>query len=235
MNRLLGATTSMDLRRGIGNIGLSPQPPDRSSPMSNDQNAQDPLEFVRGMWNQMGFSLPAWSRPRSIDELDKRHHRHARSRAGSDEPEHAADEHPGTRDAARRARRDQGDEPAGPARQAAGRRRATRPGQPFAASGDVGWNLMGAQAAAPVPHPGRSTRKARAWDAASHAADKNRPATALVTGPRPESGCRFSGIHLAETASDAPYPPARTLVPARSGGGGTATHRLNRDRRRPVR
>jgi|SRR5690606_10292202 hypothetical protein len=41
--------------------------------MSKDQNAQDPLEFVRGMWNQMGFSLPGMVTPTlDIDELDKR-------------------------------------------------------------------------------------------------------------------------------------------------------------------
>ena len=41
--------------------------------MSKDQNAQDPLEFVRGMWNQMGFSLPGMVTPTlHIDELDKR-------------------------------------------------------------------------------------------------------------------------------------------------------------------
>ena len=41
--------------------------------MSNDQNAQDPLEFVRGMWNQMGFSLPGTVTPTlDVDELDKR-------------------------------------------------------------------------------------------------------------------------------------------------------------------
>jgi hypothetical protein len=41
--------------------------------MSNDQNAQDPLEFVRGMWNQMGFSLPGMVTPTlDVDELDKR-------------------------------------------------------------------------------------------------------------------------------------------------------------------
>ena len=38
--------------------------------MSNDQNAQDPLEFVRGMWNQMGFSLPGMVTPTlDVDEL----------------------------------------------------------------------------------------------------------------------------------------------------------------------
>lgn len=40
--------------------------------MSNDQNAKDPLEFVRGMWNQMGFSLPGMVTPTlDVDELDK--------------------------------------------------------------------------------------------------------------------------------------------------------------------
>lgn len=41
--------------------------------MSNDQNAKDPLEFVRGMWSQMGFSLPGMVTPTlDVDELDKR-------------------------------------------------------------------------------------------------------------------------------------------------------------------
>ena len=41
--------------------------------MSQDHNAQDPLEFVRGMWNSMGFSLPGMVTPTlDVDELDKR-------------------------------------------------------------------------------------------------------------------------------------------------------------------
>jgi len=41
--------------------------------MSQDQNAQDPLEFVRGMWQNMGFSLPGMVTPTlDVDELDKR-------------------------------------------------------------------------------------------------------------------------------------------------------------------
>jgi len=41
--------------------------------MTKDQNAQDPLDFVRGMWNQMGFSLPGMVTPTlDVDELDKR-------------------------------------------------------------------------------------------------------------------------------------------------------------------
>ncbi|ATE61018.1 PhaM family polyhydroxyalkanoate granule multifunctional regulatory protein [Thauera sinica] len=41
--------------------------------MSQDQNAQDPLEFVRGMWQSMGFSLPGMVTPTlDVDELDKR-------------------------------------------------------------------------------------------------------------------------------------------------------------------
>ena len=40
--------------------------------MSKDQNAQDPLEFVRGMWNQMGFSLPGMVTPTlDVDELGR--------------------------------------------------------------------------------------------------------------------------------------------------------------------
>ncbi len=41
--------------------------------MSQDHNAQDPLEFVRGMWSNMGFSLPGMVTPTlDVDELDKR-------------------------------------------------------------------------------------------------------------------------------------------------------------------
>jgi len=41
--------------------------------MSNEQPAQDPLEFVRGMWSNMGFNLPGMVTPTlDIDELDKR-------------------------------------------------------------------------------------------------------------------------------------------------------------------
>ncbi|QDF98828.1 hypothetical protein CJ010_20950 [Azoarcus sp. DD4] len=41
--------------------------------MSNENSAQDPLEFVRGMWNNMGFSLPGMVTPTlDVDELDKR-------------------------------------------------------------------------------------------------------------------------------------------------------------------
>lgn len=41
--------------------------------MSQDQKAQDPLEFVRGMWSSMGFNLPGMVTPTlDVDELDKR-------------------------------------------------------------------------------------------------------------------------------------------------------------------
>ena len=41
--------------------------------MSNDNQAQDPLEFVRNMWGNMGFPLPGFITPTlDIDELDKR-------------------------------------------------------------------------------------------------------------------------------------------------------------------
>lgn len=41
--------------------------------MSQDKPAQDPLDFVRGMWNNMGFSLPGMVTPTvDLDELDKR-------------------------------------------------------------------------------------------------------------------------------------------------------------------
>lgn len=41
--------------------------------MANENAAQDPLEFVRGMWNNMGFSLPGMVTPTlDVNELDKR-------------------------------------------------------------------------------------------------------------------------------------------------------------------
>lgn len=41
--------------------------------MSQDNNPQDPLEFVRGMWGSMGFSLPGMVTPTlDVDELDRR-------------------------------------------------------------------------------------------------------------------------------------------------------------------
>ena len=41
--------------------------------MSNDQGAQDPLDFVRNMWSSMGFSLPGMVTPTlDVGELDKR-------------------------------------------------------------------------------------------------------------------------------------------------------------------
>lgn len=41
--------------------------------MSQDQSAQDPLEFVRNMWGNMGFSLPGMVTPTlDVDELDRR-------------------------------------------------------------------------------------------------------------------------------------------------------------------
>lgn len=41
--------------------------------MSQNRPAQDPLDFVRGMWNNMGFSLPGMVTPTvDLDELDKR-------------------------------------------------------------------------------------------------------------------------------------------------------------------
>jgi hypothetical protein len=41
--------------------------------MSNENNTQDPLEFVRGMWNNLGFPLPGMVTPTlDVDELDKR-------------------------------------------------------------------------------------------------------------------------------------------------------------------
>lgn len=43
--------------------------------MSEEHNAQDPLEFVSRMWNNMGFPLPGMVTPTlDIDELDKRIH-----------------------------------------------------------------------------------------------------------------------------------------------------------------
>ncbi|HJV27590.1 MAG TPA: PhaM family polyhydroxyalkanoate granule multifunctional regulatory protein [Aromatoleum sp.] len=41
--------------------------------MQNQNNAQDPLQFVRGMWSSMGFSLPGLVTPTlDVNELDKR-------------------------------------------------------------------------------------------------------------------------------------------------------------------
>ncbi|MDR1423918.1 MAG: hypothetical protein LBI92_04840 [Azoarcus sp.] len=41
--------------------------------MMTDNAAHDPLEFVRGMWGRMGFSLPGMMTPTlDVDELDKR-------------------------------------------------------------------------------------------------------------------------------------------------------------------
>lgn len=41
--------------------------------MANDKSAKDPLEFVRGMWSSMGFSLPGMITPTlDVDEMDKR-------------------------------------------------------------------------------------------------------------------------------------------------------------------
>jgi len=41
--------------------------------MSRETNTQDPLEFVRGMWSNMGFSLPGMVAPTlDVDELDHR-------------------------------------------------------------------------------------------------------------------------------------------------------------------
>jgi len=41
--------------------------------MAQESNTQDPLEFVRGMWSNMGFSLPGMVTPTlDVDELDRR-------------------------------------------------------------------------------------------------------------------------------------------------------------------
>lgn len=41
--------------------------------VANQNKAQDPLEFVRGMWNNMGFALPGMVTPTlDVGELDKR-------------------------------------------------------------------------------------------------------------------------------------------------------------------
>ena len=43
--------------------------------MSTENNAQDPMEFMRGMWSKMGFSLPGMVTPTfDVDELEKRIH-----------------------------------------------------------------------------------------------------------------------------------------------------------------
>lgn len=41
--------------------------------MSQDPSSQDPLDFVRSLWNNMGFSFPGMVTPTlDLDELDKR-------------------------------------------------------------------------------------------------------------------------------------------------------------------
>jgi len=41
--------------------------------MSQDHSSQDPLDFVRSLWNNMGFSFPGMVTPTlDVDELDKR-------------------------------------------------------------------------------------------------------------------------------------------------------------------
>src|SRR6185369_16386469 len=41
--------------------------------MAQETNTKDPLEFVRGMWSNMGFSLPGMVTPTlDVDELDRR-------------------------------------------------------------------------------------------------------------------------------------------------------------------
>ncbi|MDR2032565.1 MAG: hypothetical protein LBP86_10025 [Azoarcus sp.] len=41
--------------------------------MALEHSAQDPLEFVRGMWSRMGFSLPGMVTPTlDVGELEKR-------------------------------------------------------------------------------------------------------------------------------------------------------------------
>lgn len=41
--------------------------------MSTDNNAQDPLEFMRNMWSKMGFGLPGMVTPTlDVNELDRR-------------------------------------------------------------------------------------------------------------------------------------------------------------------
>lgn len=41
--------------------------------MAQETKSQDPLEFVKGMWNNMGFSLPGMVTPTlDVDELDRR-------------------------------------------------------------------------------------------------------------------------------------------------------------------
>lgn len=41
--------------------------------MSQETTTQDPLEFVRGMWSNLGFSLPGMVTPTlDVDELDRR-------------------------------------------------------------------------------------------------------------------------------------------------------------------
>jgi hypothetical protein len=47
--------------------------PYKGGTMSTENNAQDPMEFMRSMWSKMGFSLPGMVTPTlDVDELDKR-------------------------------------------------------------------------------------------------------------------------------------------------------------------
>lgn len=41
--------------------------------MANESQTQDPLEFMKGMWSNMGFALPGMVAPTlDVNELDKR-------------------------------------------------------------------------------------------------------------------------------------------------------------------
>ncbi len=43
--------------------------------MSNDRQGNDPLDFMKGMWGNMGFSLPGMVTPTfDVDEIEKRIH-----------------------------------------------------------------------------------------------------------------------------------------------------------------
>lgn len=43
--------------------------------MSNDAQGNDPLDFMKGMWGNMGFSLPGMVTPTfDVDEIEKRIH-----------------------------------------------------------------------------------------------------------------------------------------------------------------
>ena len=143
--------------------------------MTNDKNAQDPLEFVRGMWNNVGFALPGMVTPTlDVNELDKRiadlkavenwlkmnlsmlqmttqglEMQRAAIAAVQAMGQHARESAAG-----------KGGETAGAGAAAAGQGAAGN--NPFASAAMWPWNLMGAQGGAPAGGPDGSTAAPKA-------------------------------------------------------------------------